>query len=870
MVKCGCAMIGGLVFFAALTAAGLSSQQIFEQTEPSVALIGNEEGFASGVIISKDGKILTNYHAILSPLPLTVRAKVLVGGEWTEMVFTDISVVGVHKSYDLALLQVKGNRRPLKPIVLSSLGKKRAGAECFVIGNPGAGREALRNTITSGLISSMDRVMEDGLSYIQISAAINPGNSGGALLDDDGRLTGIVTFKPVDTEGIGFAIPVQDNLLKSFVEPKQKGVDSAKGQEFEKKGSQLYDRAIQTNIPDVRKLMLEMANYYYRMSLTEMPTSFVPYHNVGMTYRCLGDAKLAKAYLEKALSMNSDNAQTLHVLGIVYLEEGRKEDAQKLWLKGAFLKGAGGATCAMNASITCMENKDWVSAAYLAQLSLVDDPDYMGGQKREMLRQAQGEVSDQVRQLLASKKSAVDFSAQEMQQLKAVETKALAEETKVLQAQQVQLNASRAAFEKRVAELLKRPDTMEDRWVQKKVPRPVVSAVPAFGGMAVALAFKELGKIGILDVRNASVEKYLTTGGNEFVMAAGGSRIVVFLKGLGVLETYDLNTMARIGEKKLPASVIITAMEMGLNNADAVFVSYAENTDALSTRYYALLDPLSGRITPLKSTAHEFVTDRPNRFWHSCYRDQVRFSTDANLNHLTCWCTGQSPAGFEYVTVDLAKALFDNRYQHSDFGDLGLSEDGSYVFSSTGYIFKDGAEMKRFAGSSLYPVLSGNFFLEIKDKKQATVRAVPSMAEIMKVELPVELKTDMWSAGSLPSNRRLIASALSQRLVVIDADQAMVYVHPMKVRASVGGTGEPGVIVNSLFAIPGSTWVYDLQLATGDQAKIADAPPGMALAGGQLRWQVPQKTEKKAYEILVSIKSANNTEDYRVVKLLVQ
>jgi S1-C subfamily serine protease len=73
----------------------------------------------------------------------------------------------------------------------------------YTIGSP----SGLRHTVTSGVISGFRE--RDGQSFIQTDAPINPGNSGGPLVDENGRVLGINTMILRDTQGIGFAIPIQ-------------------------------------------------------------------------------------------------------------------------------------------------------------------------------------------------------------------------------------------------------------------------------------------------------------------------------------------------------------------------------------------------------------------------------------------------------------------------------------------------------------------------------------------------------------------------------------------------------------------------------------------------------------------------------------
>ena len=75
------------------------------------------------------------------------------------------------------------------------------------LGSPGLGREVLEQSISEGLVSSNKRRL-DGAVYLQHSAAVNPGNSGGPLLDEFGRVVGIVTLK-ARLENVGFAVPAE-------------------------------------------------------------------------------------------------------------------------------------------------------------------------------------------------------------------------------------------------------------------------------------------------------------------------------------------------------------------------------------------------------------------------------------------------------------------------------------------------------------------------------------------------------------------------------------------------------------------------------------------------------------------------------------
>lgn len=170
------------------------------------------EGLGSGVIISKDGLILTNHHVVEGADAIEV---VLHDGQ-----STDAEVIGTDPETDLALLRVKLPNLPA--ITLGDEKRTRVGDVVLAIGNPfGVGQ-----TVTSGIISALGR-NQLGINtfenFIQTDAAINPGNSGGALVDIDGRLLGINTAiysRSGGSLGIGFAIPVStaQDIVRSLLE----------------------------------------------------------------------------------------------------------------------------------------------------------------------------------------------------------------------------------------------------------------------------------------------------------------------------------------------------------------------------------------------------------------------------------------------------------------------------------------------------------------------------------------------------------------------------------------------------------------------------------------------------------------------------
>jgi len=170
--------------------------------EPSSSL-------GSGVIVSPEGIILTNYHVISDADEIDVA---LSDGRKVKA-----KIIGGDPETDIAVLKIDVKQLPT-PITLGKIESIHVGDVVLAIGNPfGVGQ-----TVTSGIISALGRDhvgINTFENFIQTDAAINPGNSGGALVDTRGHLSGINTAiysNNGGSMGIGFAIPV--NLAKQVME----------------------------------------------------------------------------------------------------------------------------------------------------------------------------------------------------------------------------------------------------------------------------------------------------------------------------------------------------------------------------------------------------------------------------------------------------------------------------------------------------------------------------------------------------------------------------------------------------------------------------------------------------------------------------
>lgn len=167
------------------------------------------QGVGSGIIVDKDGYIVTNNH-VAGLNAKNISVSLSDGREASgRVVWTD-------EVLDLSIVKVDVDN--LAPAMLGDSKQIKVGEEAIAIGNPLG--LTFQRTVTAGIVSALNRSIEveqgkfmDDL--IQTDASINPGNSGGPLVNIRGEIVGINTVKVTSAEGIGFAVPV--NILKPII-----------------------------------------------------------------------------------------------------------------------------------------------------------------------------------------------------------------------------------------------------------------------------------------------------------------------------------------------------------------------------------------------------------------------------------------------------------------------------------------------------------------------------------------------------------------------------------------------------------------------------------------------------------------------------
>jgi putative serine protease PepD len=195
-----------------------SPEDVYNSTHSGVVKITTESGLGTGILLDKQGDILTNDHVVDGA------SRFNVSFDSSNQTHT-AKLVGTDPSDDLAVVKIDPSGLNLQPLTLGDSSSVRVGDAVYALGNP----FGYTNSFSEGIVSGLDRTMTapNGFTIghsIQTDASINPGNSGGPLLNTGGEVVGInaqiaSNGSPAGGEGqnngVGFAIPI--NTAKSVI-----------------------------------------------------------------------------------------------------------------------------------------------------------------------------------------------------------------------------------------------------------------------------------------------------------------------------------------------------------------------------------------------------------------------------------------------------------------------------------------------------------------------------------------------------------------------------------------------------------------------------------------------------------------------------
>jgi TPR repeat protein len=304
-------------------------------------------GQGSGIFITPNGALVTNYHVIKDAT--SVLAKLSSGAFYERK-----GMIGIDKYTDIAIIQFDAKETPFTKKIGNS-DRIRVGDKVFTIGSP----LALESTVSEGIISNPNREF-DGRRLIQFTAPISSGSSGGGLFDDKGEVIGITTgalaipkeFKEETiSQNLNFAVPIND--ITHALEGKEKRFTEGSPDYFYSLGvlaenKEEYDKAIQyfnktlelddkytDAYLDLGTLYSEKRLYDKELEVFEKaiqlaPNDFDANYYLALAYEDKELYDKAIIAYTKALELKPNDADALYNTGILYIIMGQKDKALEM------------------------------------------------------------------------------------------------------------------------------------------------------------------------------------------------------------------------------------------------------------------------------------------------------------------------------------------------------------------------------------------------------------------------------------------------------------------------------------------------------------------------------------------------------------
>ena len=190
----------------ALVGRGSASVNVYKTASSSVVVVVSEGGFGSGALISSNGDIVTNLHVVGNSRTVGVIFKAESQKQADKASSRNARVIKIDRKADLAIIRVNSVPQGVTPLRLSGISDVMVGSDVHAIGHPTGNTW----TYTRGYVSAIRRDFgwneQHKADVIQTQTPINPGNSGGPLLNDEGAIVGINSFKDASSEGLNFAV----------------------------------------------------------------------------------------------------------------------------------------------------------------------------------------------------------------------------------------------------------------------------------------------------------------------------------------------------------------------------------------------------------------------------------------------------------------------------------------------------------------------------------------------------------------------------------------------------------------------------------------------------------------------------------------
>jgi len=827
------------------------------------------KGFGTAFCIDPRGYFITNKHVTTQAVAAGTLQLVLNCGDLDQKTYSG-KVIREGDSEDLAIIQAVPEKGAEVKFATLDLGLGTALVETqplTAFGYPfgdllaTSGEEYPAISVSTGRITSL-RKSKGNLQLIQLDASLNPGNSGGPVLDDQGRVVGIVQAG-IRGAALNFAIPV-DRLKKLIdrpdidFDPSPVAADkSRKPQDFTAHvvsfGSSVPDYAIELVLRDPsaagdraeRRFPMQRAERgTYRVTAPLLPTESATRHFHLDVHYSAGSMSFGTP--DAALTVGG---KTFKWSGLSRIELGSNSGA--VLKNGERVSGRVAGLEAIEANFG--EFSHTLNLTKAVTIEIADPP----GDPQEVAFTVSVKLGTEV---VGEKEGSIiiDSVGDSHSRGSAAST------TPRINSGLVGLGAVREA------------PLAEDK-VTVKLPAPIDDVVAGGGGRLLLFYLKKLQQIAIFDVNQAKIVKYVHLTSDNVCYAAGAGRMIVAAPDQGVLQRWNLRMFEKDLTVALPTASNVQALAMGWASAGPALMY-----DGSSISF---IDPETLRPADIK------LAPSTNVPWWSGQRLNVRASGDGTC--FAAWSLSGSPSGIRTMTLEGKAAV--PRYQHDSAGALLPSMDGSLLFTAMGVLDVD---LKPLAGESFQnvacvPSYHPAYFIAVANfrayqrsigqpQAKSTLSIYAAADRKLLFSIPADedfgmnpyVRVPIQGQTLLGYEKRLHFFPSANLLVTVSSSRDELRLERLRILDELNKSGIDYLYVDSLPVMsisPGSTYSYAIQVKSkrgGVKLSLDSGPDGMTLSPeGRISWHVPPSLKEVEVPVIVSVKDASDQEIYHSFKL---
>jgi S1-C subfamily serine protease/TolA-binding protein len=358
-------------------AAQDQNTRIQKKLAPSVVAIRNPEGYGSGMILDAKGLVLTNAHVICSPLPFHVQAVGTIGTETKSLTFNNVTLLGVHPEYDLALLQIdpSEHRATLKPVTTTT-STITSGDPIWAIGFPSDVNAGRTKFMTWGKVKSTNRTFQGDPNYIEMDVSLYFGNSGGPICDGNGDVVGVATA--IAEDGNTLAVPIGLVRPDRFVPLRQRRPNHGVSSMLIGMAEKEIDSFMKG-----RGGSLGLAIMAYEQALLYDAGNAALYAKIGQFNFLARRQNFAVAYFVRSIQIQpwADNgADVYRQLGLCFASLKKEDEAILIWKEGLAKYPMDNSQLWDEVAIILLATESYYEAACAARTALKcysKNPDYM-------------------------------------------------------------------------------------------------------------------------------------------------------------------------------------------------------------------------------------------------------------------------------------------------------------------------------------------------------------------------------------------------------------------------------------------------------------------------------------------------------------